>query len=423
MANSDQQLKSLLRRCEAVGWHIRRTSKGHYFVTAADSKSTTFAATGDPRAHHNDVAWANRHGLVEAETKLVARQQKERTARMAADRARIAQPAGPQPAPAAVTVVEPRNDDEGESVMAPAQRRSEDMYTETVSVDGDWAAKHLDVPLPELDGNQLLQRHVDDALVEFYGGIMDRKEWVLSPEGIALGPGECVLDGQHRLLAVIDRGVKLPFRVTYNCDPSSFPHLNTGKRRTGKDTLQMAGEINATQLQSALKLLFCYKLFQADPAGTPHWLNWSRLRPSNYQLHAVLAEHPEMRDDVNTVVKVANRIKAPAASLAVFRYVSREAWPAKRGQETFTDFWHQLTTGQMLTEGDPALTLRDWLVRHGSGKAGKTMIARRERVLIALFRAYNAFCKGERLEHIKTPDGWPMIGPYTPARGRSAAAA
>lgn len=337
----------LLRRCEAVGWTHRRTSKGHVLVTTDRGETFTFSPEANRRGYANALATARRLGLEESERRLAEADGRRHAAVLEADRRRGAGN-GRLPATA----------DPGTTDTDPPAERG--MYTETVQVTPDWAARHLAIDLPLLDGQPMRQRRLHDRHVETFEAIINRGEWFLSPQGIALSAEGAVLDGQHRLWAVVATGATVPMRVTYNVAPQTFPNLDTGKGRTSADALSILGEANTTHLASAGKLLGCYLRWQADPAGTPHWSNWNRIKLSNTQMLNLIAAHPQLRDAVAHAVSVAPRLRVTTAALATFRHLALRAWPGPEGTQRFDGFWDALTRGQMLAEGDPAYTLREW---------------------------------------------------------------
>lgn len=54
-----------------------------------------------------------------------------------------------------------------------------------------------------------------------------------------------VLDGQHRLSAVVLSGVSIYFHIAYNVDDSVFDVIDTGKSRNAGDVFKIAGVSNA----------------------------------------------------------------------------------------------------------------------------------------------------------------------------------
>ena len=81
-------------------------------------------------------------------------------------------------------------------------------------------------------------RRIRHAVVERYAAMMAAGEWPLTHQGIALGEDGCVLDGQHRLLALKKSGVTLPMSVTFNVPTSAYPYFDMGVKRSMEDAVR-----------------------------------------------------------------------------------------------------------------------------------------------------------------------------------------
>lgn len=96
-----------------------------------------------------------------------------------------------------------------------------------------------------------LERNDDnrDVRVAAVTGIADsirRGEWKLSHQGIAFGKSGRLLDGQHRLMAIIEAGLAVRSLVSWDVDDDAFMVLDIGNRRTAYDILQISRSLAAT---------------------------------------------------------------------------------------------------------------------------------------------------------------------------------
>ena len=90
-----------------------------------------------------------------------------------------------------------------------------------------------------LNRNRDYQRPISDKSVNQLYGTMLRGEWQVTPtDSIGLATDGSVIEGQHRLLALIRYGKPLNMSVAYNVPLSNFPVL--GRSRT-RSTSQIAG--------------------------------------------------------------------------------------------------------------------------------------------------------------------------------------
>lgn len=144
------------------------------------------------------------------------------------------------------------------------------------------------------------------------------------------GEGRVLLDGQHRLHAVVAADVKLNFIIVENLDLSDQQAVDTGMRRTLADVLKFQGESNCIDLSGALGW---------------HW-RWSHdLMKSNYtptvaQALDTLRDHPGLRDSFS-VPRPAFRALRLSRGLCGFLYYVQQGIDA----EDAAAFWNQLGTG------------------------------------------------------------------------------
>lgn len=102
------------------------------------------------------------------------------------------------------------------------------MFTETMDISPEIAQRMID---SNTENNRNLKKGWVDAL----SGVMKRGAFKLSPQGIAFDKNGKLIDGQHRLFAVIKSGCTVPMRVTFGCDCDAFGSLDTGIKRTVSD--------------------------------------------------------------------------------------------------------------------------------------------------------------------------------------------
>lgn len=73
--------------------------------------------------------------------------------------------------------------------------------------------------------------------VNFLAREITEGNWQLNGQAIVIADDEQVLDGQHRLLAIIEAGKSIKTLVVYGIKPEAFRTIDTGAVRTGADAL------------------------------------------------------------------------------------------------------------------------------------------------------------------------------------------
>ena len=71
------------------------------------------------------------------------------------------------------------------------------------------------------------------AKVKEWAKEMKEKKWRETHQGIAFDTDGNLIDGQHRLSAVVESGESVYMIVAYNCDPESFRVIDDGMNRSG----------------------------------------------------------------------------------------------------------------------------------------------------------------------------------------------
>jgi hypothetical protein len=82
-------------------------------------------------------------------------------------------------------------------------------------------------------------RPVRRAHIKFLASEIANGNWQVNGQGIVISDNEEVLDGQHRLMAVIEAGISIKTLVIYGIDKAAFKTIDTGAVRTGSDALSL----------------------------------------------------------------------------------------------------------------------------------------------------------------------------------------
>ena len=83
--------------------------------------------------------------------------------------------------------------------------------------------------------------------------------WPFTGDAIRFDVDANLIDGQHRIKAIIESGVTLPFVVVFGLDPKAKHALDMGRRRSAADVLALKGYTQSTRLQGAARQLLLIK--------------------------------------------------------------------------------------------------------------------------------------------------------------------
>lgn len=252
-----------------------------------------------------------------------------------------------------------------------------------------------------LDANTT-NRPLSKPVVRGFAEAMKRGEWVVTHQGIAFDTGGALIDGQHRLAAIVEAGLPVELTVFTDVADGSFDVLDTGKRRNAADVLAIEGEKSATMLAAMVRTVW---LFENRPD-----LNWSggAAAVTNHQIVETLQAHPRLRDFTGRGEQIATatgmiKSAAGAASYLIER-VNKRA--------DLTAWYEGVVEGTGLAKGDPRLLFRRAMFNGARKQLGQPLRRRDTREHVALFiRAFNAWATDETLAQLRfsSRDAMPRI--------------
>lgn len=95
-------------------------------------------------------------------------------------------------------------------------------------------------------------RQLRSNIVSYYASQMKNGQWMLNGEGIIFNDEGILVDGQHRLAAVMESGVNVEMLVVRNADKDSFTTIDSGVSRKIRDTFYVKGIPNANVVSSII---------------------------------------------------------------------------------------------------------------------------------------------------------------------------
>ena len=218
------------------------------------------------------------------------------------------------------------------------------------------------------DQNRRLRKHK----VEVYASAMKRGQWKLDGASIVFSEEGKLIDGQHRLAAIIESATPITTVVVRGVSTDAYVTMDTGMARNPRDVLPASAQ-NATTAAAGIKLVVC---LEAD------------MQPTAMALQLVTREdilvyYSDHESRVNAASKRAKALQYmhtnPSAWTAFELLIPAEIF------ETYLMFYAGVYTGVGLAAGDPRLALRNWLTSSHRFKLDRT------EYLATFIRTFNSF--------------------------------
>lgn len=228
--------------------------------------------------------------------------------------------------------------------------------------------------------------------VASFAAMMASGQWLLTHQGIAFDMDGVLLDGQHRLMAVMESGKTVRMAVFRNVpdtkDIKAMAVIDTGTIRSNPDQLRVCYNIKNSATVSAA----CTTIAQVLVPQS------ARVGLTPVQTKAIADIYGDRITEVLHVF--ANSFK-PAVKASVIGAV---ALAVKVSRNSGMDFVHALATGENLKPGSPAMTLRNWLINKRFN--GNSDGAKERRALFAgvTLNAIYAFKNGQELVSLRPSD-------------------
>lgn len=240
--------------------------------------------------------------------------------------------------------------------------------------------------------NRAIRQSKVDALAES----MRKGEWELSNDAITISEGNVLLNGQHRLMAVVKSGVPCNFIVYTGAPDSTFDIMDTPSLRKVSDVIQRKGGTNTVRMQATI-------------AAVSRWIddyenNWETLfrfdnhaRGTRREAITYYEEHKDILTKwLNRAAQIVEKNVAllPTTTLAGFAVFLESK--LNHSEEKIATFLKELILDGMTSNGT-ILYARKRLLRNKM----KLETLKRGDDIRLLVRAWNDFCLGRQVQIIK----------------------
>jgi len=234
-------------------------------------------------------------------------------------------------------------------------------------------------------------RSLSTSHVKDYKRRMEEGDWHLSTDAIGLDTKGRLVNGQHRLNAIIQSGEEQPFILIEGIDPEAFKWIDEVYKRSLKQSLKMVGYSHVTRLSALVRMLYSWEQGQSPLSDSPS--NVQGVKFTDYH-------SPEIVDSVREMQSIADEAtKLWRPSTLNFIYHTMR-W---RSEVKAHDFVNGVATGLGLTEkNDPRYRLRDRLIEERDTPGGRFD---RKLELALSIKACNKYFRSEEVKILRWSPG------------------
>ncbi len=257
----------------------------------------------------------------------------------------------------------------------------------TMTVEPDQAEKWLE--------KNVANRTLRPSRVREYAQAMTEGKWLYTADPIRFDEDGRLIDGQHRLMAVVKSGQPIEMHVVRGLAREAQDKVDTGAIRTAADALKVRGFKHGAQLASIVPIV--------------NWLLKGGGFAASYSRDDVvywMGIHKGLDELVDAAYKNRNLLPCQLAPYAAAYYAARQNSTDSAATDDY--FVEQLVNTIGLTSGSPALATRKYLLGLREDKRPNNKAAKASTVL-ALLEGYQQFRAGRTLYSMRAPrGGWPV---------------
>lgn len=244
-------------------------------------------------------------------------------------------------------------------------------------------------------------RNIRPGIRTAYANAMRAGEWKTDVDpicfaGVLGGRGKnqpILLNGQHRLSAIVDADVTLELLVLEGLAVSDQTEMDTGIKRQLGDQLRLQGHTYAADMAAVLRLVYAY---EHGILKAKHWA-------TNATLLNYLQQHPDLPESVALGAKLNNAIGGRRSVLGAGHYIiSQLDDPAT--EEDLDEFWNKLAEGNDLPSRSPLLLYRNLLQQQTTARTSRRRMDQATQLAL-LFKCWNAWRYGVELQTLSWRGG------------------
>lgn len=228
----------------------------------------------------------------------------------------------------------------------------------------------------------------------FISHAMKQNKFMFTGESIIIGKNGDLMDGQHRLDAVVLTGKEQYFVVVYGVDNDAFKHIDIGKNRSAGDVLSIQNIVNPNSFASIARFILNFN--RGGIARAASKMSNKKMKITNSEISDFVIKYHNSLQESRTYGFVKENVLLPGNLLSAFHYIFK-----KIDENAAADFCKKFSDGKELKDTDAISILRQEM--KADIQSQRKMSAEEKMALICI--AWNHYRNDKKVTSLKwNPD-------------------
>lgn len=244
-----------------------------------------------------------------------------------------------------------------------------------------------------LDNARLVwQRNISQGRVRALADDITNGNWRTTHQGIAFRRDGKLIDGQHRLSAIVRAGKPVDILVFFEIDENTMMHIDAGRARSTTDAMRVSGEHWVGNVHVAIAKVL-------SSGGS--YAEFARRHSISEEKASVLAH----KDAIDFAMNALGKTTVAGVTIAPVYAAIAAAWYFEDDLLRMESFGKLLSTGEGITDDARLIAvLRDWLK---DNRVAFFHPSKRLEIYFRTQRALQAYMRKEKRVRVGTPEELP----------------
>lgn len=242
----------------------------------------------------------------------------------------------------------------------------------------------------EFLGYNLTNRGIRSRVVQIYALDMAQGMWKFNGDPVRFARNGQLLDGQHRLAAIIESGTPQKMLIIRNLYMSAQLNMDSGIKRNFADYLKFLGEVNVHMYGAIIGAVTRY-----EEGG-----NIRSNNTSHAEMEKTYQKYPELKDAISVVQRANAAVKCGYVAGGLTWFLLNAIDP-----EECATFFDRLTAMDNHQKGEPIFALRRTLI--ANAPTGRQRTLPPHNIAALMIKAWNKWRDGEECEVLMWRGGGP----------------